>query len=281
MTGPGCGWSKISRVRAPYDNLDPAVKPLQSPESAVYIMDSLLASLITYQPLRPGSSQQYFAAVALRSLECLDSLSSFFGGLVALPQVVLERGWICKVATHHCVDIGQAKRVIGLHDSLGRGTGIEGMDHQLQEHATLADAKNSRRFLTERDRDRERFKINGCHGYSSSVYRISTIIVCPFASPSTAVSRTGLRFSIPIFPSGARGLSELSERFLLTLAAGSRIIKNVCLLMAGGTTEAMAASIVRRERHATAQCAVWAFCNRPVPRGRQVRPSFKLTSNSV
>ena len=42
MTGPGCGWSKISRVRAPYDNLDPAVKPLQSPESAVYIMDSLL-----------------------------------------------------------------------------------------------------------------------------------------------------------------------------------------------------------------------------------------------
>src|SRR5271157_2359588 len=46
MTGPGCGWSKISRVRAPYDNLDPAVKPLQSPESAVYIMDSLLAWLI-------------------------------------------------------------------------------------------------------------------------------------------------------------------------------------------------------------------------------------------
>src|SRR5271166_6358127 len=42
MTGSGCGWSKISRVRAPYDNLDPAVKPLQSPESAVYIMDSLL-----------------------------------------------------------------------------------------------------------------------------------------------------------------------------------------------------------------------------------------------
>src|SRR5271157_3608540 len=136
---------------------------------------SSLASLITYQPLRPGSSQQYFAEVALRSLECLDSLSSFFGGLVALPQVVLERGWICKVATHHGVDIGQAKRVIGLHDSLGRGTGLEGMDHQLQEHATLADAKNSRRFLTERDRDRERFKINGCHGISSSVYRISTI----------------------------------------------------------------------------------------------------------
>src|SRR5208337_1181939 len=44
MTGPGCGWSKISRVRAPYDNLGPAVKPLQSPESAVYIMDSLLES---------------------------------------------------------------------------------------------------------------------------------------------------------------------------------------------------------------------------------------------
>jgi len=43
MTGPGCGWSKISRVQAPYDNLGPAVKPLQSPESAVYIMDSLLA----------------------------------------------------------------------------------------------------------------------------------------------------------------------------------------------------------------------------------------------
>ena len=50
---------------------------------------SPLASLITYQPLRPGSSQQYFAEVALRALECLDSLSSFFGGLVALPQVVL------------------------------------------------------------------------------------------------------------------------------------------------------------------------------------------------
>src|SRR5271157_1664572 len=46
MTGPGCGWSKISRVRAPYDNLDPAVKPLQSPESAVYIMDSLLDPLL-------------------------------------------------------------------------------------------------------------------------------------------------------------------------------------------------------------------------------------------
>ena len=46
MTGSGCGWSKISRVRAPYDNLDPAVKPLQSPESAVYIMDSLLDAAI-------------------------------------------------------------------------------------------------------------------------------------------------------------------------------------------------------------------------------------------
>ena len=45
MTGPGCGWSKISRVRAPYDNLDPAIKPLQSPESAVYIMDSLLGQV--------------------------------------------------------------------------------------------------------------------------------------------------------------------------------------------------------------------------------------------
>src|SRR5271166_4266485 len=51
MTGPGCGWSKISRVRAPYDNLDPAVKPLQSPESAVYIMDSLLAG-----PDRPSGA---------------------------------------------------------------------------------------------------------------------------------------------------------------------------------------------------------------------------------
>src|SRR5271157_2196920 len=207
MTGPGCGWSKISRVRAPYDNLDPAVKPLQSPESAVYIMDSLLASLITYQPLRLGSSQQYFAEVALRSLECLDSLSSFFGGLVALPQVVLERGWICKVATHHCVDIGQAKRVIGLHDSLGRGTGLEGMDHQLQEHATLADAKNSRRFLTERDRDRERFKIDGCHGYSSSVYRISTITVCPFASPSAAASRNWRNSRLPRQPRSAQILT--------------------------------------------------------------------------
>src|SRR5271157_1692666 len=49
MTGPGCGWSKISRVRAPYDNLDPAVKPLQSPESAVYIMDSLLGGVNTLQ----------------------------------------------------------------------------------------------------------------------------------------------------------------------------------------------------------------------------------------
>src|SRR5271166_6919504 len=53
MTGPGCGWSKISRVRAPYDNLDPAVKPLQSPESAVYIMDSLLAPRASPTP---GSS---------------------------------------------------------------------------------------------------------------------------------------------------------------------------------------------------------------------------------
>src|SRR5208283_3244987 len=51
MTGPGCGWSKISRVRAPYDNLGPAVKPLQSPESAVYIMDSLLA----VQSARPAT----------------------------------------------------------------------------------------------------------------------------------------------------------------------------------------------------------------------------------
>src|SRR5271166_6636911 len=50
MTGPGCGWSKISRVRAPYDNLGPAVKPLQSPESAVCIMDSLLAQITGMSP---------------------------------------------------------------------------------------------------------------------------------------------------------------------------------------------------------------------------------------
>src|SRR5271165_5168394 len=50
MTGPGCGWSKISRVRAPYDNLDPAVKPLQSPESAVYIIDSLLGGCPRINP---------------------------------------------------------------------------------------------------------------------------------------------------------------------------------------------------------------------------------------
>src|SRR5271157_2094551 len=52
MTGPGCGWSKISRVRAPYDNLGPAVKPLRSPESAVYIMDSLLGQVVYPQELK-------------------------------------------------------------------------------------------------------------------------------------------------------------------------------------------------------------------------------------
>ena len=60
MTGPGCGWSKISRVQAPYDNLGPAVKPLQSPESAVYIMDSLLrdssASSALRKPVLPSRS---------------------------------------------------------------------------------------------------------------------------------------------------------------------------------------------------------------------------------
>src|SRR5271157_4561215 len=55
MTGPGCGWSKISRVRAPYDNLGPAVKPLQSPESAVYIMDSLLGGYFLLQESRAES----------------------------------------------------------------------------------------------------------------------------------------------------------------------------------------------------------------------------------
>ena len=44
---------RVSRVRAPYDNLDPAVKPLQSPESAVYIMDSLLGrNCLTRRELR-------------------------------------------------------------------------------------------------------------------------------------------------------------------------------------------------------------------------------------
>src|SRR5271157_146785 len=133
---------------------------------------SSLASLITEQPLRLGSSKQDFAEVALRSLECLDSSPCFLGLLVTFPQVVLERGWGRKVVTDYCVDVGQFERVIGLHDGLGRGTSLEGMNHQFQEHATVADAKDPRWLLTERDRDRERFKIHGCHGISSSVYRI-------------------------------------------------------------------------------------------------------------
>ncbi len=103
---------------------------------------SSLASLITEQPLRLGSSKQDFAEVALRSLECLDSSPCFLGLLVTFPQVVLERGWGRKVVTDYCVDVGQFERVIGLHDGLGRGTSLEGMNHQFQEHATVADAKD-------------------------------------------------------------------------------------------------------------------------------------------
>jgi hypothetical protein len=67
--------------------------------------------------------------------------------------------------------------------------------------------------------------------------------------------------SIPPIPPRGQTLfvSENSERFFLTLAAGSRIIRCVYLLMAGGTTQAMMAPAVRRERHDTLQRTVWGF----------------------
>jgi hypothetical protein len=165
--------------------------------------------LITEQSLRLGSSQQDFAEVALGSLECLDSPPSFFGRLVAFPQVVIEWGWGREVATDHCVDIGQFESVKGLHDGLGSGTSLESMDHQLQEHAAVANAKNPRRLLTEWDRDRERFKINGCHGLWSSVYRFSTIIACTFLiAPRLSVRNRGQAVD---FDKSAFGATEVDR----------------------------------------------------------------------
>src|SRR5271157_1659588 len=87
MTGPGCGWSKISRVRAPYDNLGPAVKPLQSPESAVYIMDSLLGGYFLLQESRAESMAWPY------STNCHAILPDIFEKLRNASRLPSALGW--------------------------------------------------------------------------------------------------------------------------------------------------------------------------------------------
>ena len=106
--------------------------PLGTGPSLSPLKFSSLSSLSTRFLLGFRAGQQDRAQVALGPLELLNLPSGLGGRLVALAEVVFKRGGVRQVAADDRVDVGQLERVLGLHDGLGRGPGLERTQDQLQ-----------------------------------------------------------------------------------------------------------------------------------------------------
>ena len=105
--------------------------------------------LIVEQSDCSSAGHQAFAQVASRRLGRFDHAARFGRGIVALPQVFIDRTRIGEVIADYGVRVRQAERVEGLDDALGGFASPEGVNNQLQQHPAIADAEDTRRVLAQ------------------------------------------------------------------------------------------------------------------------------------
>ena len=114
--------------------------------------------LVTQQPEqanRPylGSLQESSRDAALIRLRCPDAVPHVYGLAVATAHVLVDLLSMSQAISQHGVYIREAQRVVRLDDGLGSGATTKRMYHNLKQNAGVADAKDSWRILSERNRD--------------------------------------------------------------------------------------------------------------------------------
>ena len=104
------------------------------------------------KPVALGSLHESFPDAALIRLRCPDAALDVRGFAVATAHVLVDLLPMSQAISKHSVYIWEAQRVVRLDDRLGRGTTTKRMYHNLKQNARVADAKDSWRILSERNR---------------------------------------------------------------------------------------------------------------------------------
>ena len=105
------------------------------------------------KPIARGSLQESFPDAALIRLRCLDAVLHVPGFAVATAHVLVDLLSMSQAIGQHGVYIREAQRVVRLDDGLGSGATTKRMYHNLKQNPRVADAKDSWRILSERNRD--------------------------------------------------------------------------------------------------------------------------------
>ena len=100
-----------------------------------------------------GSLDESFPDAASIRLRCLDAVPHVYGLAVATAHVFVDLLSMSQAIGQHGVYIREAQRVVRLDDGLGSGTTTKRMYHNLKQNPRVADAKDSWRILSERNRD--------------------------------------------------------------------------------------------------------------------------------
>ena len=104
------------------------------------------------KPVALGSLHESFPDAALIRLRCPDAALDVRGFAVATAHVLVDLLPMSQAISKHSVYIWEAQRVVRLDDRLGRGTTTKRMYHNLKQNPRVADAKDSWRILSERNR---------------------------------------------------------------------------------------------------------------------------------
>ena len=104
------------------------------------------------KPIARGSLQESFPDAALIRLRCLDAVLHVPGFAVATAHVLVDLLLMSQAIGQHGVHIREAQRVVGLDDCLGSGATTKRVYHDLKQNARVADAKDTWRILSERNR---------------------------------------------------------------------------------------------------------------------------------
>ena len=105
------------------------------------------------KPIARGSLQESFPDAALIRLRCPDAVLYAYGLVIAIAHVLVDLLSMSQAIGQHGVYVREAQRVVRLDDRLGSGATTKRMYHHLKQNARVADAKDSRRIFSERNRD--------------------------------------------------------------------------------------------------------------------------------
>ena len=125
-----------------------------APASPLPIWLSKFSSLSSRsKPIALCSLHESFPDAALIRLRCPNAVSHVYGFGVATAHVLVDLLSMSQAIGQHGVYIREAQRVVRLDDGLGSGATTKCMYHNLKQNARVADAKDSWRIFSERNRD--------------------------------------------------------------------------------------------------------------------------------